>query len=157
MSARGKLKERNWRTSEDKHATIDDISVFVIPLKPYKEINQEWTTKYKASVGASQKTCEIKNRVGASSSVLSRPIVSILNPVEPVEGLDQCSVAQSEEPVAPESSVAEQNDKPASSTEEVGATPPVSAADLRPQEDYFKDDSATEAQTTVPSDSTNAS
>ncbi|ROT61913.1 Protein phosphatase 1H [Penaeus vannamei] len=157
MSARGKLKERNWRTSDDKHATIDDISVFVVPLKPYKEINEEWTLKYKASGGASQKTCEIKNRVGATSSVLSRPVVSILNPVEPTEGLDQCSVAQSDEPVIPESNVAEQNDKSASPSEEIIVTPPVSAADLKPQEDYFRDDSVTEAQTTVPSDSTNAS
>lgn len=37
MNARGKLKERNWRTADNRPATIDDISVFVIPLKCYKE------------------------------------------------------------------------------------------------------------------------
>ncbi|XP_064473634.1 protein phosphatase 1H-like [Ornithodoros turicata] len=41
MNARGKLKERNWRTAENKAATIDDISVFVIPLKSYKEEYEE--------------------------------------------------------------------------------------------------------------------
>lgn len=37
MSSRGKLVERSWRTSDNKSATIDDISVFVIPLLQYKE------------------------------------------------------------------------------------------------------------------------
>ncbi|KAG8183095.1 hypothetical protein JTE90_010918 [Oedothorax gibbosus] len=37
MHARGKLRERNWRTADNKLATIDDISVFVIPLRSYKE------------------------------------------------------------------------------------------------------------------------
>lgn len=36
MAARGKLKERNWRRNSGGPATIDDISVFVIPLLPYK-------------------------------------------------------------------------------------------------------------------------
>lgn len=42
MSSRGKQKSkaRVWRTADNKQATIDDISVFVIPLLPYKE---EWT------------------------------------------------------------------------------------------------------------------
>jgi hypothetical protein len=37
MSARGKLKERNWKRANGTPATIDDISVFVIPILPYKE------------------------------------------------------------------------------------------------------------------------
>jgi len=37
MAARGKLKERNWRRSNGGPATIDDISVFVIPILPYKQ------------------------------------------------------------------------------------------------------------------------
>ncbi|KAG1686079.1 Protein phosphatase 1J [Nymphon striatum] len=37
MHSRGKLREKNWKTSDNKLATIDDISVFVIPLLPYKE------------------------------------------------------------------------------------------------------------------------
>lgn len=37
MAARGKLKERNWRRSGGGPATIDDISVFVVPLLPYKQ------------------------------------------------------------------------------------------------------------------------
>merc|ERR1712037_871645 len=37
MAARGKMKERNWRRSAGGPATIDDISVFVIPVLPYKQ------------------------------------------------------------------------------------------------------------------------
>jgi protein phosphatase 1H len=37
MSARGKLRDRNWRRSDNLAATIDDISVLVIPILPYKE------------------------------------------------------------------------------------------------------------------------
>lgn len=42
MAARGKLVERNWRTADNKSATIDDISVFVIPLAFYKDEHQAW-------------------------------------------------------------------------------------------------------------------
>ena len=48
MGARGKLIDRNWRTSEDKHATIDDISVFVIPLQSYQIEHSIWDSKYQA-------------------------------------------------------------------------------------------------------------
>ena len=36
MAARGKLVERNWKHNDDSPATIDDISVFVIPILLYK-------------------------------------------------------------------------------------------------------------------------
>lgn len=42
MSSRGKLNERSWRTADGKSATIDDISVFVIPLAAYKEEYLRW-------------------------------------------------------------------------------------------------------------------
>ena len=42
MSSRGKLNERSWRTADSKSATIDDISVFVIPLAAYKEEYLRW-------------------------------------------------------------------------------------------------------------------
>jgi len=42
MSSRGKLTERNWRTSESRSATIDDISVFVIPIIDYKRDYSAW-------------------------------------------------------------------------------------------------------------------
>lgn len=45
MGSRGKLRERNWRTSDDKHATIDDISVFVVPLRPYQEEHRAWKAR----------------------------------------------------------------------------------------------------------------
>ncbi|CAN8018840.1 hypothetical protein HPB47_022400 [Ixodes persulcatus] len=43
MHSRGKLKERNWRTADNRAATIDDISVFVIPLKSYQDEHRAWT------------------------------------------------------------------------------------------------------------------
>lgn len=42
MHSRGKLRERNWRTVNGTPATIDDITVFVIPLLPYKEDYNHW-------------------------------------------------------------------------------------------------------------------
>ena len=42
MAARGKLKERLWRLSDGQMATIDDISVFVVPLLPYREEHLLW-------------------------------------------------------------------------------------------------------------------
>lgn len=44
MASRGKQREKGkgWRTVDNKVATIDDISVFVIPLKPYKDEYHKW-------------------------------------------------------------------------------------------------------------------
>lgn len=36
MQSRGKLSGNNWRTSDNRAATVDDISAFVIPLFEYK-------------------------------------------------------------------------------------------------------------------------
>ncbi|XP_046405295.1 protein phosphatase 1H [Ischnura elegans] len=47
MHSRGKLTEGSWVSSENKAGTIDDISVFVIPLLPYKESYQKWKVRYK--------------------------------------------------------------------------------------------------------------
>ena len=37
MAARGKFKEKSWRRSSREPATIDDITVIVIPILPYKK------------------------------------------------------------------------------------------------------------------------
>lgn len=37
MAARGKFKEKSWRRSSGDPATIDDITVIVIPILPYKQ------------------------------------------------------------------------------------------------------------------------
>ena len=34
---------QGWKTSEEKSATIDDISVFVIPLQEFERESREWT------------------------------------------------------------------------------------------------------------------
>ena len=52
MSARGKLTQRNWRTNDNKHATIDDISVFVVPLKPYQDEYKHWKRRYEEALAA---------------------------------------------------------------------------------------------------------
>ena len=49
MAARGKLVERNWKHNDDSPATIDDISVFVIPLLSYKAEYAEWKTRVHSS------------------------------------------------------------------------------------------------------------
>ena len=42
MAARGKLKDKNWKRSNGDPATIDDITVIVIPILPYKlELSKE--------------------------------------------------------------------------------------------------------------------
>ena len=45
MTSRGKQmnqKSKNWRTAENKAATIDDISVFVVPIQPYRDEYIKW-------------------------------------------------------------------------------------------------------------------
>ncbi|KAK2721634.1 protein phosphatase 1H-like isoform X1 [Artemia franciscana] len=42
MNSRGKHTQKGWRTVEEKVATVDDISVFVIPLLPYKVEYEQW-------------------------------------------------------------------------------------------------------------------
>ena len=37
MAARGKFKEKGWKRSNGDAATIDDITVIVIPILPYKQ------------------------------------------------------------------------------------------------------------------------
>lgn len=60
MSSRGKLNERSWRTSDNKSATIDDISVFVIPLAAYKEEYLNWKLEVESQRPTNQ-TTEIIN------------------------------------------------------------------------------------------------
>ena len=48
MAARGKLVERNWKHNDDSPATIDDISVFAIPILPYKHEYAEWKVSKKS-------------------------------------------------------------------------------------------------------------
>lgn len=63
MHSRGKSRERGrgWKTVDNKTATIDDISVFVIPLKPYKEEYVKWKSS-RVSVGVGDKELECKDR-----------------------------------------------------------------------------------------------
>lgn len=53
--ARGKSKHnngKNWKTADDKQATIDDITVFVIPLKNYRDEYREWKRSRKTAATA---------------------------------------------------------------------------------------------------------
>ncbi|KAG7161714.1 phosphatase 1H-like [Homarus americanus] len=132
MASRGKLRERNWRTSDDKHATIDDISVFVIPLKSYQEAYQEWTSKQEANIGDPKKSSS-----GNSNNVNRTCDASEVNVVSTEkssckEETDLCpSVVQNSE----ESLIHEKD-----------------SLEFRPQEDYFKKEVNQEAQTKRHSD-----
>lgn len=80
MSSRGKLNERSWRTSDDKAATIDDISVFVIPLVGYKEDYMRW-----------------KQEQGESflGSTESESVVDVASNAEPTVSAASVTVAES--------------------------------------------------------------
>jgi hypothetical protein len=67
MHSRGKLYEKNWKSAEGKAATIDDISVFVIPLAPYKEEYREWKQEYEAIHGIYETSCESSEGFGKLS------------------------------------------------------------------------------------------
>jgi hypothetical protein len=67
MHSRGKLYEKNWKTADGKAATIDDISVFVIPLAPYKEEYTEWKQEYEAVHGMYETSFETSEGFGKLS------------------------------------------------------------------------------------------
>lgn len=48
-SARGLLKENSWQLNSSRPASVDDISVFVIPLLPYRVEYEKWANKYLAN------------------------------------------------------------------------------------------------------------
>lgn len=74
MHSRGKLYDKNWKTTDGKPATIDDISVFVIPLTHYKEEHLEWKQEYEAIRGIYE-TSETTKSYG-KLSLKSSPVAS---------------------------------------------------------------------------------
>ena len=52
MAARGKLVDRTWRRNDQTPATIDDISVTVIPILAYKHEYAEWKATLAAKLKA---------------------------------------------------------------------------------------------------------
>ena len=78
MAARGKLQERTWRRSDGTAATIDDISVTVVPIKAYKEEYAEWkaSVKERLEKGESNAAAEVMidaiSLVSLISSITSR-------------------------------------------------------------------------------------
>lgn len=128
MGSRGKLRDRNWRTSDDKHATIDDISVFVIPLKPYKEEYQEWTLKQETNFSLNEKT--------------SSETVNNTN--------SKCDISESEVNMTTDKKLLEEETISSSSVSRDSDESVVLEKNLlefKPQEDYFKDEANQEAQT----------
>jgi len=77
MSSRGKLNERSWRTSDNKSATIDDISVFVIPLIFYKEEWKMWKQKQVPASAVPQVEPPLANGSGYVS--FNKPILATTN------------------------------------------------------------------------------
>lgn len=69
MSSRGKMAERSWRTSDNKSATIDDISVFVVPLAQYKEDFLRWKHEQEARQSGDNEASDGHTTVETSSYV----------------------------------------------------------------------------------------
>lgn len=112
MGSRGKLRERNWRTSDDKHATIDDISVFVVPLRPYQEEHRTWKARQgRPPVG---EEAIVAGKTGASNNAHMPALV-------PLSKQD-----------SKESSASGKH------SSQDGLTTCMEAFDLHPQEDHFR-------------------
>lgn len=100
MGSRGKLRERNWRTTDDKHATIDDISVFVIPLRSYQEEHRDWLAKQEA--GWEKDSVENKNSGdGNEEQILSAADLTTSRETNRTENLtssgDSCDLSPHED------------------------------------------------------------
>ncbi|XP_071514535.1 protein phosphatase 1H [Panulirus ornatus] len=128
MGSRGKLRDQNWRTSDDKHATIDDISVFVIPLKPYKEEYQEWTLKQEANFGVSENASSEKENTTNTKCDIINPEVNMTDSDKKMAE-EESSSSSSLSRNMDESVILEKN-----------------LIEFKPQEDYFKDEANPEAQ-----------
>lgn len=82
MSSRGKLNERSWRTSDNKSATIDDISVFVIPLAAYKEEYLGWKLQVESQrPAAAEEIIQPDNQVDDDKKIQVETIVSEMDAV----------------------------------------------------------------------------
>ena len=81
MAARGKLVERNWKHSDDSPATIDDISVFAIPILPYKAEYAEW----KVSKKSSQVTTNHSNGLEETGNVMLANAITEEMDIDPAE------------------------------------------------------------------------
>jgi Protein phosphatase 2C len=124
MASRGKLVERNWRTAENKSATIDDISVFVIPLIYYKEEYQLWKEEQEAFKNhLSNGNASKEERAAAEEEVKPTGYVSFGDPsltvTDPLangavtERRKSTEEAKDRPPTANEVSQAKESDSPA--------------------------------------------
>lgn len=71
MNSRGKYQDRSWRTSDNKAATIDDISVFVIPLKGYKEDFLQWQRQVETTLNSANHSANHKIEVASEPNCVS--------------------------------------------------------------------------------------
>lgn len=88
MSSRGKPKSnsRVWRTVDNKQATIDDVSVFVIPLLPYQEEWNKWKqartiVMSAATAAAAASTTTSETTTAAAATVATQD--QIVDPLQP--------------------------------------------------------------------------
>jgi len=107
MHSRGKLFEKKWKTADSKAATVDDISVFVIPLAPYKEEYMEWKQEYEAIRGIYETSCEASELFGklslrTSPVATGKSVVTVLDKEDVVDrdslhdnAVDSASVSDS--------------------------------------------------------------
>jgi len=115
MAARGKLKERNWRRSAGGPATIDDISVFVIPLLPFKQETE-----------------------ASSSSNIQNQDLNGVSEVEPEDGREAMEVETSESEVPKADPICDTDDSPLTDNNDKDESETVeseSASNLHSNED----------------------
>lgn len=121
MSSRGKLGERSWRTSDDKQATIDDISVFVIPLSGYKEDYLQWKKEQEVSLKPNPAIEDPVTDTGAASSTTSSDYISFTQSEQflPTQAVKELELSNEE------SQVAEQDDTATKSADVISAQAPA--------------------------------
>ena len=121
MASRGKLVERNWRTAENKSATIDDISVFVIPLIYYKEEYQLWKEEQEAFKNhLSNGNASKEERAAADEQVkptgyvsFGDPSLTVTDPLANGAVTERRKSTEDRPPTARELSQAKESDSPA--------------------------------------------
>ena len=102
MAARGKLVERTWRRGADgSAATIDDISVIVIPIFSYKEEYLLWKNEVEAKHSVNN-TSSVESSAEATEELLKavEEVTKQQNGIanaEDEEGNDEGNVSEGEE------------------------------------------------------------
>ena len=143
MHSRGKLFEKKWKTADAKAATVDDISVFVIPLAPYKEEYMEWKQEYEAIRGIYETSCETSELFG-KLSLRTSPVAtgkSVVRVLDNEDAVERGSLPDNAVDSAPVSdSLSYNSDTATNSDENISAYMPGQASSVSGTENTSSDD-----------------